>query len=109
MEERFDPESGKKRKKTLVPVEQFLKVDWFASQEPHPFCHSFSSFQIIPDDSSVTLLRKDFLTQRSGRVSQWMSRCLLFLCGLCLTILSVAYFWVNFGSSVWKYFFDSNL
>jgi hypothetical protein len=43
-EEKFDLESRQKHKKTLAPIEGFLKVDHFASQEPHPFCGSSFSF-----------------------------------------------------------------
>jgi len=43
-EEKFDLASREKFRKTIVPTEGFLKVDHFASREPHPSCSSSLSF-----------------------------------------------------------------
>jgi hypothetical protein len=104
-EEKFDLESRQKYKKTLVPTEGFLKVDHFASQEPHPSCGSSFSFQIIPDDNSVILLRKDFLNQKRGKIAQWINYSLLSVCGFLLAACLFGYLWIKFGRPVWEYFF----
>lgn len=105
-EEKFDPELREKYKKTLVPVEGFLKIDHFASFEPHPSCGSSFAFQIIPDDNEVIVLRSDFLNQKLGRRSPWIARCLLSVLGVFVVAYLLGYFWVQYGDPVWRYFFS---
>lgn len=104
-EEKFDLESRKKYKKTLAPTKEFLKIDHFASQQPHPSCSSSFSFQIIPDDNSVILLRKDFLNQKKGKIAQWIKYFLLIAGGCCLAIFLLGHLWIRFGRPVWEHFF----
>lgn len=104
-EEKFDLELRQKYKKTLVPIEGFLKVDHFASQEPHPSCDSSFSFQIIPDDNSVILLRRDFLNRKRGKIAQLISYFLLSVGGFFLAACLLGYLWIKFGRPVWEYFF----
>lgn len=57
---------------------------------------SSQSFQIVPDDNGVILLRKDFLNQRSARVSLWVR--LINWVGASLDFLSA---WV-FLDEIWE-------
>jgi hypothetical protein len=104
-EEKFDLESRQKCKKTWVPIEGFLKVDHFASQQPHPSWSSNLAFQIVPEDNNVILIQRDFLNQKSARIVRLLSQSLLCICGLFLAAFLIGYFWVQFGNPVWEYFF----
>ena len=104
-EEKFDLESRQKYKKTVVPIKGFLKIDHFAGFQPHPSCSSSFAFQIVPEDENVILVYNDFLNQKAGRISQWISCSLLSVFGLFFAVSLMGYFWVQYGDPVWRYFF----
>lgn len=101
-EEKFDHGSKQKHKKTLVPIAGFVKIDHFASQDPHPSCISSQAFQIIADDKDVVVLKRNFLNRKRDKVFKWIVRCVL---GLLIAIVLLGYFWVQYVDRVWKYFF----
>lgn len=104
-EEKFDLELRQKHKKTIVPIEGFLKIDHFAGFQPHPSCGSSFAFQIVPEDKDVIVLYSDFLNQKARRRSQWITRSLLSVFGLFFAVYLMGYFWVQYGDPVWRYFF----
>lgn len=103
-EEKFDSELRQKYKKTIVPTEGFLKVDHFASFQPHSSYGSAFAFQVIPDDKDVVVLGIDFFNQRKIG-TQIVVRYILSIFGFFLALYLLGYFWIQYGDPVWRYFY----
>lgn len=98
--EKFDSESRQKYKKTIVPLEGFLKIDHFSGFHPHPSTFSQFAFKIVSDDSDVIILHNDFLNQLTGIRFKWMNRI-----ALLFVFFSTGYFWVQYGDPIRQLFF----
>ncbi|NGX58867.1 MAG: hypothetical protein KR126chlam3_00007 [Chlamydiae bacterium] len=103
-DEEFDAELQQKRKSLIVPPQDSLKIDHFAAQNPHPSCKSDLAFQIMPDDPSVILRRRDLLNQKGAKVWQWCMRFLIGAIGISIIGGTAMYVWVQFCVPVLQYF-----
>lgn len=105
-EEKFDPDLRKKYKSTIIPAYTQVKIDHFATQQPHPSYFSTFSFEIKPDDLSVIVLNKNFFSLKRWQIGDLVIKCLIVIVITAIVLFGALYFWVNFAFPVWKHFFS---
>lgn len=100
--ETFDPDTKKKSKNMTAPPQQLIKIDYFASQEPHPSL-SGSPLELIPDDPNVIIRDTNLIETPSGRKWKWIVRTIILALSLAMTLLFLLHLIANYTRSVLSY------
>ncbi|NGX50051.1 MAG: hypothetical protein K940chlam5_01663 [Candidatus Anoxychlamydiales bacterium] len=90
-EQKFDSKLKKKERDTNIPSRSCVKVDYFSSSQPHPALSSRVAFQVIPNDTKVILVVKDFFNKNSQIWKIWIIRILIIIF-LALALFSYFYY-----------------
>ncbi|MBN2478633.1 MAG: hypothetical protein JXA94_00230 [Parachlamydiales bacterium] len=102
--ETYDAELGQKQRSTIVPAQGLLKVDFFASQEPHPVLSSDMAFQIVPNDKKIRIIQSDFFNRSSLNFCHWLIRFLFIISFIILLAVIFAHICMQYVYPMWKYF-----